>query len=210
MPHALITGSPAHTSDVAAALRCGGFESLCADTAAELTEVCTSIPPKSLDCYVQLPDDHTVRTTALTAAPAVVADGRLGRYEAIATVAPLLTEAATVVLVIGDRAVDEPPPELADAVDGLTRFLASTRRHDHPATVILVALAYDRHWPSEIASIARSGHGRSAPGPGGSPVSSGDASRGVLPDGVSSYADLEPDLGFAEWRLEVLGLLETT
>ena len=24
------------------------------------------------------------------------------------------------------------------------------------------------------------------------------------------HADLEPDLGFAEWRLEVLSLLETT
>lgn len=35
-------------------------------------------------------------------------------------------------------------------------------------------------------------------------------SSGVSPDVTTSYADLEPGLGFAEWRLEVLSLLEAT
>jgi hypothetical protein len=119
----------------------------------------------------------------------------------MATVAPLLTEAATVVLVMGDRVGDEPRGDLADAVDDLTRILARALRDDYRATAVRVALVGEQHTPSQIASIARSGEDR----PPAPPTDSG-----VPPDVVRSYADLEPALGFAEWRLEVLSLLETT
>jgi hypothetical protein len=103
-----------------------------------------SVLLKSLDCLIQLADDH-----------------------------------ATVVLVIGDRAVDEP---LAGAVDDLTRVLARALGDYHRATAA----------------------------PGDSGAFPDVATSDVPPDIAGSYADLEPDLGFAEWRLEVLSLLETT
>jgi hypothetical protein len=143
MPHALITGSGSRASDVAAALRCGGFEPLSASSPSKLADVCASLPLKSLDCYIQQADDHT-----------------------------------TVVLVIGE-AVDE---SLAEAVDELTGVLVRALRDYHRATAA----------------------------PGGSRVCLDVAASGVPPDVAVSYADLEPALGFAEWRLEVLSLLETT
>jgi hypothetical protein len=201
MPNALITGSGARASDVAAALESGGFApTLRADSATKLVDVCLSVPLKSLDCYIQLPDDHAARATAVTEASAMIAEGGLARYEAMARVAPLLTDAATVVLVMGDRALDEPRPDLAGALADLTRVLARALRDDYRDTGVRVALVGDRHSASEIASIARS-EGPPPPPPGSS---------GAPPDVAISYADLEPDLGFAEWRLEVLSLLETT
>ena len=201
MPNALITGSGARASDVAASLRCGGFEPLCAGSATKLVDVCASVPPRSLDCYIQLPDDHAARTTAVAEASAMVAERGLARYQAMVTVAPLLTEAATVVLVMGDRMVDEPRPDLADAVDDLTRVLARALRDDYRATAVNVALVGHEHSPSEIASIARSGEGCPPPPSGAS---------GLSPEVAASYVDFEPDLAFAEWRLEVLSFLETT
>jgi hypothetical protein len=203
MPNALITGSGARASDVAAALRYGGFEPVCADSASDLVHLCASVPPKSLDCYVQLPDRgysgghprapgysgghprapwDPARTTALAEASAMVA-----RYDAVTSVAPLLTETATVVLVMGGPVADERRSDLDGAVDDLTRVLARALRHDYRATAVKVALVEDRRSPSEIAAIARHGNDRPRP--------------------VPSYLDFEPDLGFADWRLEVLSLL---
>ncbi len=197
MPNALITGSGARSSDVAAALRCGGFEPVCADSASDLVDLCASVLPKSLNCYVQLPGDHSgghtrapghpARTTALAEASAMVAAGGMARYDAATTVAPLLTETATVVLVMEDRVADEGRSDLAGVMDDLTRVLARALRQDYRATAVRVALVEDRRSPSEIASIAHHGGDRPLP--------------------VPSYVDFEPDLGFADWRLEVLSLL---
>ena len=190
MPNALITGSSACASGVVAALRRSGFEPLCADSAMNLVQVCASVPPKSLDCYVQFPDDHVTRTTAVAEASAMVNDRGMARYQAVTTVGPLLAEGATVVLVIGERASDQDrSPELVCAVNGLTRVLARAVREDYDSIGVRVALVEDGHSPTKIASIAARGDEDPAPG-------------------LASYIDVEPALGFAEWRVEVLSLLE--
>ena len=66
------------------------------------------------------------------------------------------------------------------------------------------------HWPSEIAWTVRSPESGRPPSPGGSGASPDVAAPGLSADMAASYAELEPGLGFAEWRLEVLSLLETT
>ena len=188
MPNALITGSSARASDVAAALRSGGFEPLCADSALDLVDLCAAVPPKSLDCYIQLPDDHPARTTAVAEASAWVADEGVARYRAAATVGPMLAEGATVVLVMGERPSDrERSPGLIGAVNDLTRVLARALRGDYDSAGVRVALLEDGPSPSQIASVA---------------VGAGEPARSV-----ASYVDVEPGLGFAEWRLEVLSLL---
>ena len=120
----------------------------------------------------------------------MVADGALARYAAVAMVMPLLTKAATVVLVMGDRADGSLPHDLAGAVNDLTRVLARALRNDYRATGLQVTLVGDDQSPSEIASAARLGGNRTAP--------------------MDWYVDVEPALGSADWRCELLSLVEPT
>src|SRR5438128_582878 len=138
--------------------------------------------PRSLDCYIQLPSERRAHTTALTAASAIVADGAMARYAAVARVMPLLSEAATVVLVMGDGAHRTLPRDLAGAVNDLTRVLARALRADYRATDLRVTLVGDQESPSEIASIARSPRDRTPP--------------------MDWYVDFEPALGSADWHCE--------
>jgi hypothetical protein len=190
MPTALITGSGGRACDVAAALQSGEWQPpLRADSVQALDDVCASMPPGSLDCYIQLPPERQAHTTAVTEASAM-AEGALARYAAITTVLPLLSEKATVVLVLGDGADGTLPRNLAGAVNDLTRVLAGALRNDYPAGGLRVTLVKDDRSPSEIASVAR-WPGRHTPP-------------------MEWYVDFEPTLGSADWRCELLSLLEPT
>jgi hypothetical protein len=182
----LITGAPARAARVAAALEQAGAQPpLQADSATALVDVCASVSPRSIDCYIQLPYEHPAGASAVADA-AAMADGGLARYAAVTTVVPLLSDGATVVLVMDERTDDRHRLDLAGAADGLTRLLARALRDDHPASELKIALVGDRQSPSEIATIARGKPRRS----------------------TSSYVEFEPGLGFADWRCEVLSLLE--
>lgn len=189
MPKTLITGSSIRTRDLAAALEAGErHPPLCADSGAALDEVCASVPSGSLDCYIQLPPDRPAHSTAMGDASAMVADGAQARYAAIASVRPLLSPRATVVLVMGDGADGTLPRDLAGAVNDLTRVLARALRNDYRATDVQVTLVEDGQSPSEIASVALRPGNRTPP--------------------LDWYVDFEPALGAADWRCEVLSLLE--
>ena len=190
MPTALITGSSARAREVAAALQTDDWQPrLCADSVEALEDVRASTPPGSFDCYIQLPSERSSHTTAMTEASAMVADGALARYAAVTTVMPLLSETAAVVLVLGDGPDDSLPRDLAGAVNDLTRVLARALRNDYRSTDLRVTLVGDDRSPSEIASAARSGKG--------TPTTDG-------------FVDFEPALGSADWRCEVLSLVEPT
>lgn len=190
-PTTLITGSSARSLEVAAALHCGdGQAPLRADTVDGLDDVCSSVVPRSLNCYIQLPADRPAPTSAVTEASTMVVDSALARYAAVATVMPLLSEAASVVLVMGDELDPTLPRDLAGAVNDLTRVLARALRKDFRETDLTVTLVGDRQSPEEIASIAR-GRGDRSPTPGW-------------------YVDFEPALGSADWRCQLLSLLEPT
>jgi hypothetical protein len=128
MPSALITGSSARALEVAAALQTADWRpQVCPDTADALDDVRASTLPGTFDCYIQLPSARRAHTTAMTEASTTVADGALARYASVAIVMPLLSKAATVVLVMGDRADGSLPHDLAGAVNDLTRVLAPHR-----------------------------------------------------------------------------------
>lgn len=189
MPNALITGSSARAREVAAALETNDWHpQLCADTVEALEDVRASTAPGSIDCYIQLPSERRAHTTALTEASAMVADGALARYAAVTTVMPLLHEAAAVVLVMGDGSDGSLPGDLAGAVNDLTRVLARALRNDYRATDLRVTLVGDDQSPAEIASVA----GR----------------RGNRTPSLDWCVDVEPALGCADWRCEVLSLVE--
>jgi hypothetical protein len=189
MLNTLITGSSARASEVAAALPQDDWSPpVCADTVETLDDVCASIAPKSLDCYIQLPSERRAHTTAVTEASAMVADGAMARYAAVATVMPLLSETASVVLVMEDGADGALPRDLAGAVNELTRVLARALRNDHRGTDLQVMVVGDQESPAAIASLARS--------------------RATRTPSLDQYVDFEPTLGYADWRCEVLSLLE--
>jgi hypothetical protein len=120
----------------------------------------------------------------------MVAGSGLARYAAVTTVVPLLSDGATVVLVMEERVAGGRRLDLAGAADDLTRLLARALRDDHPAADMKIALVEDRQSPSEIATIARL--------------------RGKPRRSAASYVDVEPGLAFADWRSEVLSRLEAT
>ena len=118
----------------------------------------------------------------------MVADGGMARYQAAATVGPMLAEGATVVPVMGRRSSErDRSPGLAGAVNDLTRILVRALRKDYVSIGAKVALMEDGPSPSEIAAVA--------------------AGCGALAPPLASYVDVEPGLGFADWRLEVLSRL---
>ena len=189
MPSALITGSSARALEVAAALQTADWRpQLCPDTVEALDDVRASTLPGSFDCYIQLPSARRPHTTAMTEASTTVADGALARYASAAVVMPLLSEAATVVLVMGDRADASLPHDLAGAVNDLTRVLARALRNDYRATGLRVTLLGADQSPPEIASAARVRGNRTSP--------------------MDRYVDFEPALGAADWRCELLSLVE--
>jgi len=191
VPNTLISGSSTRALEVAAALQQGDWPSpLCVDTVAALGDACDSMPPRSLDCYIQLPSERRAQATALTEASAVVADGVMARYAAVASVVPVLSEAASVVLVMGDGTDQTLPRDFARAVNDLTRVLARALRSDHRTTDLRVTLVAEQESPSQIASIARS--------PGDRTPS------------MDWYVDFEPALGSADWHCQLLSLLEET
>jgi hypothetical protein len=191
VPNTLISGSWTRALEVAAALQDGDSPPpLCVGTVTALGDACASMPPRSLDCYIQLPSERGAHTTALTEASAMVADGAMARYAAVASVMPVLSDTATVVLVMGDGDDRTLPPDLAGAVNDLTRVLARALRSDHRATDLRVTLVGDHESPSEIASIARSPRERTSP--------------------MDWYVDFEPALGSADWHCELLSLLDET
>jgi hypothetical protein len=191
VPKSLISGSATRARQVAAALQEGDWPPpLRADTVAALGDACASILPGSLDCYIQLPAERRAHTTAMTEASATVADEAMARYAAVATVMPFLSEAATVVLVMGDGADRSLPRDLAGAVNDLMRVLARALRKDSQATDLRVTLVGGEESAAGIASIARSPRDRNPP--------------------MDWYVDFEPALGSADWHCELLSLLEET
>jgi hypothetical protein len=146
--------------------------------------------PGSFDCYIQLPSVRRAHMTAMTEASTTVADGALARYAAMAMGMPLLSKTATVVLVMGDSADGSLPHDLAGAVNDLTRVLARALRNDYRATGLRVTLVGDDQSPSQILSATRLRGNHTSP--------------------MDWFVDFEPALGAADWRCELLSLVEPT
>jgi hypothetical protein len=183
LPNALVTGAPDRVPDIAIALKSAGFDILAAgpmsaDDAVDLEE-------SSVDCYVQLPGDAlwpagraVDRTRALLA-------HEVSRFDTATRFLPLLAPDATVLLVTEDSEHGPADPcrtALRTIADLLSEAIVRDcgRRHIR-ATVV----GGDRN-PDEIAAVAT----HRPPEP--------------LPWWL--YADVDPGLGFADWRNSVFCL----
>jgi hypothetical protein len=188
---ALVTGSEARMTTVAAVLEEEGFLTVCAPPDVPgLAEGIgrAGLSPGTLDCYVQLPATEIGADSGppLTELRAFVADTLLGRFDALAVVAPLLAPGARLVMVTGDRAgwirdSDVGLPGVSSAL--AEAILAGTGAHDVPVTVVS-----DGAGPDDIVLAARR--------PAGA----------LSAEMLAGYAAVAPELNYADWRAEVLGL----
>jgi len=180
MRTALVRGPEPRIVEISAALRRDGFHTIASPSA----KPHPVLPPRSLYCYVGIPagpvsgSSGAVRTVLTT-------------LEGLTSATPLLAPDATVLLITNPRGAD---PTFNAAV----RLLATTAVADHGH--IRVEVRSEPCTPSDIASAVS----RQPSGLRGIPPTSPAA-----PDRTASLmspADLAPDLGYADWRNEVLNL----
>ena len=121
---ALVTGSPTRVDDVAAALEQAGFSVIRVPGPEDLGAACAGIEPGTLACYVQLPKETKVDSPSLIGrVRQFLAEGLLARFEAAATVVPLMTKDGCVVLVAGNLPGAATPDDRHARID-LLRVLA--------------------------------------------------------------------------------------
>ena len=131
---------------------------------------------RQVDCYVQLPlDPPWAGDDALTWARSVVSHALLARFDAAAQVAPMLAPEARVVLVT----------DPGDGTPGfdvhLVRLLIEAIIADHAGQQVRVAVINGLRSPEEIVAAAR-----------------------FQPPAWTEYSMTEPQLGFCDWRNEIL------
>ncbi len=130
----------------------------------------------SVDCYVQLPPEPPPHGgDGLGWAREVVGQTLLARFDLTAQIAPMLLPQAKVVL-LTNRAAPRAPS--SDA--GMLRVLTMAILADNHREGVRVSVVEDFASPAEIVRFASS----EAPT-------------------WSEYADMAPDLGFADWRNEI-------
>lgn len=186
MPNALVTGAPDLVPGIAIALKSAGFDILAAGGIS--ADDAPDLEPKSVDCYVQLPlDAPRPAGRALERTRAVIAHEMLGRLDSITRSLPLLAPSATVLLVTEDPNPLDGPAGAVDPARAALRCLVGVLaeaivRDCAPSGVRATVVGEDRAL-DEIAALA----GRRPPEP--------------LPWWL--YADVDLDLGYADWRNSV-------
>ena len=180
---ALVAGPSGRADDVAAALRAEGFATITVDDREPVGAACNRVSPRSVGCFIQLPaETDRDRETSPGGARPPRAHGLLSMVGAVAAVAPLLADHATVVILAeGSDPAHRRDRLLDDAVGVLAEAVVADRGGDGVRVSVLGA---DQS-PDDIAAAARGGV-RTRPGP--------------------SLADFEPDLAYADWRTQVLSL----
>jgi hypothetical protein len=189
LPTALVTGSPERVPEIAIALKSAGFDILAAG--AMSPEEAPDLEASSVDCYVQLPVDLPLPPGgALRHARDLIAYEMLARFDSAARFLPLLAPGATVVLVTDGPEPETYPPRSADsdrkAMRTLIGVLAESILEDCRHAGVRTTVVGEDRASEEIAGLA--GHRPSEP----------------LPWWV--YANVDPDLDYADWRSSILCL----
>ena len=188
MPTALVTGSPDRVPDIAIALKSAGFDILAAGPIS--ADDVLDLEANLVDCYVQLPADRARPAgRALGRTRDVITHELRSRFDVAARLLPLLAPSASVVLVTeGADALAGTGPGGPDqvAARSIVGMLADAILSDCGRAGVRATLVGDDRAPDEIAAIAS----RRAPEP--------------LPWWV--YADVDPELHFADWRTQIFCL----
>jgi hypothetical protein len=184
---ALVTGSPARVDDVAGVLEESGFRVIRVPEPGDLAKACAGIEPGSLACYVQLPKETKVDAPSLIGrVRQFLAEGLLARFEAAATVVPVLAKDGCVVLVAGNLPGASTPDDRHARIDLLRVLARAVLAECEGGDVRAVVVGNDRS-PDDIADIARRRGDESA-------------------KKAAEVAALPGDLNYADWQREFLTL----
>jgi hypothetical protein len=195
-----VTGAPERVPDIVIALKSAGFDILAAGIMSP--EDAPGIEPGSVDCFVQVPVEAPAPDGgALRRTRAVIAHELLARFDTAARFLPLLAPGGTVVVVAEDGDIDPAagsspvgrasagPSSLGPdrrARRALAGLLAEAIVRECDGSGIRVAVVGDDRALDEIAALA--------------------ARRPPQPRPWWHYADVDPELEFADWRNSVLCL----
>jgi hypothetical protein len=184
---ALVTGSPARVSDVAAALEEAGYSVLSAPEGSDLAAALGGLEPGTLSCYVQLPKETTVDAPSLIGrVQQFLSAGLLARFDQAAAVVPYLAKDGCALFVAGNLPGAATPDDRHARIDLLRVLARAVLAECEDSDVRAVVVVNDRS-PAEIADIARrrgDQAGRKA----------------------AEVAALPGDLNYADWQREYLSL----
>jgi hypothetical protein len=150
---ALVTGSPVRVDDVAAALEEAGLSVIRVPDPDDLGAACAGIDPGTLACYVQLPKETKVDAPSLIGrVRQFLAEGLLARFEAAATVVPLMSNEGCVVLVAGNLPGASTPDDRHARID-LLRVLARAILAECDGNDVRAVVVGNDRSPAEIADL---------------------------------------------------------
>ncbi len=185
----VVTGAAEAVAAVSAALRETGAEVTAVDDLTKLDSAIAGLEPGSLDCYVQLPVHVAARGGAvIERVRNFLEDGLLARFTASSTILPAMSDGGVVVLVGGHTPVEASAPDDQSARLALLDVLAHAIQADKPGTRIGVRVLPHDESAQHIAAVAL----------------------GAEPTREQALAELrarEPEMSFADWRIEVMGLV---
>ena len=180
----LVSGKVELVADVAAALRDEGAEAVEVGDVTALTQVCADAGARAFDGYVQLPAKFTVEgDSAVERVHHYFSAGALGRFTAVAAVLPSLVPNARITFVTGALPPEVSTQDEVAARRALVRVLGHAARAD-AADGLRVDVLSPNSSPNEIALTAL----------GRNPAWEALVSTGT-------------DESYADWRVEVLGLM---
>ena len=182
----LVSGAAKQVAEVAAELRARGTDVTEVVDLTDLPAVCADAGPDAFDSYVQLGSTYNMSgDTVVERVRRFYADGVLARFPALGAAVTSLSERGRVIFVFGAL-----PAEVASKDDqaarlSLTKVLSHAIRADRPqASYAMQVLASDT--------------------PTGEIV---DAALGVGASKDSDLLDRLSDLDYADWRVEIMGLV---
>jgi hypothetical protein len=183
MPRYLVSGIAHLVSDVAAVLREHDAEVVEVDDINDVPRVCADAGPAAFDGYVQLPASFTVQgDTAVTRVHHFFAEGVLARFPAVAAALTSLTPEARLTFVTGVLPPDVSTEDDVAARSALLRILGHAAQAD-AANGLRVCTVGSGATANDIALTAM---GRNSD--------------------RESFTS-EPDESYAEWRIELLGMM---
>ena len=184
MATVLITGSKESVPEVAKAVAEAGGEPLTVHSAAELDEALKGLEKGGLAHYIQLPISVDVSGDDITGrVMAFLEQGIMGRFRKAEAVLPYLADDAKVVLVAGNTPLERNAPDDRQARFSLIQVLARSVRSDKPGIQVQVV-------QREVGAAAI-------------------AAAGLTGTAVAETPTVDPDLGYDDWRTEVLGMATT-
>jgi hypothetical protein len=185
----VVTGAAGPVAEVAEALRHAGAEVIAVDDLGLLDATFAGIAPGSLDAYVQLPVHVAARgDTVVERVRNFLEDGLLARFAAASAIMPAMADAGRVVLVGGNTLVEASAPDDQSARLALLGVLADAIQADKSSTRIDVRVLPHDEQAKHIGAVAM----------------------GAEPPREQTLAEMlehDPPMSFADWRIEVMGLV---